>query len=293
MYKCKFSEKLNELRNTAGLTQAELAEAISVSDKVISKWENGMSTPDFNTLILLADYFGVTTDVMLGKKAETVTDVPERLREEFKKMNKERAVLETFRISKAFAPAMFEIMEREENVSDDWKVTESKPFRNCIADKDFYSIAVGSDDVNMAVLLLRNKNDFAWLNNPEQKQQIAELFMFLADEDTLSVCYYIHTQKCSRDFTVPYIAECTGVSEEKTKKILDASVGLGICAEETAHLLSGEIDIYNSMGEGNILALITLAYEHRNQCFSKVYDYNRNEGCKMIRGNGGEGNESV
>ncbi len=43
MSKCRFSEKLNELRTEKGLTQAELASVLSVSDKVISKWENGGS----------------------------------------------------------------------------------------------------------------------------------------------------------------------------------------------------------------------------------------------------------
>ena len=38
-----FSERLSALRRGAGMTQAELAEKLSVSDKTVSKWENGVS----------------------------------------------------------------------------------------------------------------------------------------------------------------------------------------------------------------------------------------------------------
>ncbi len=303
MSECRFSEKLNELRTAAGLTQAELANVFSVSDKVISKWENGVSTPDIETLVHIAEYFGVSTDVMLGKEMENARSITEQIKEEMKERNREQAILSAFDISKSLVPAMYDAMDRtcqsKENSSKEETIQPYPscfpPHRNCITNEDFYNLTVWSDEINMSVMLLRNKNNFGWLGDQQTKQALAVFFSFLADADTLSVCHYIHNEQCSCDFTAQYIAAHTGISEEKTKEILDKSVGFGLCSKEKAHLVSGEIDIYNSTGEGNILTLITLAYEHLHQCGQKGYDYYRGNSCKMIKseGYGGGKHESV
>ena len=62
----KFSEKLKELRNEQGLSVLALGKAIDVSDATICRWENGISDIKSDQLILLAKFFGVTTDYLLG-----------------------------------------------------------------------------------------------------------------------------------------------------------------------------------------------------------------------------------
>ena len=58
------------LRKANGLTQAELAEKLFVSDKTISRWERDESTPDLELIPVIADLFGVTTDEILrGERA--------------------------------------------------------------------------------------------------------------------------------------------------------------------------------------------------------------------------------
>ncbi len=58
-----------KLRKKAGLTQQMLAEKLDVSDKAISKWENGQCYPDITVLPGLASLFGVTVDyLMFGEK---------------------------------------------------------------------------------------------------------------------------------------------------------------------------------------------------------------------------------
>lgn len=53
------------LRTGRDLTQQQLADAIGVSDKTVSKWENGGCFPDITVIPILADFFGVTTDYLL------------------------------------------------------------------------------------------------------------------------------------------------------------------------------------------------------------------------------------
>ncbi len=57
--------KIQNLRKQRGLSQEQLAEAVGVSRQAVSKWEAEQSVPDIDKIILICDYFGVTTDYIL------------------------------------------------------------------------------------------------------------------------------------------------------------------------------------------------------------------------------------
>lgn len=58
----KFGNYICSLREQRGLTQAELAERIEVTDKAVSKWENGQAFPRMETLEKLADVLATTVE---------------------------------------------------------------------------------------------------------------------------------------------------------------------------------------------------------------------------------------
>ena len=63
----KFGEILAELRQDRKLTQKDLAQEMFVSVGTISNYENVVHYPDVEKLISLADFFGITTDYLLGR----------------------------------------------------------------------------------------------------------------------------------------------------------------------------------------------------------------------------------
>ena len=64
----EFGTKLKELRNEKGISQQQLGLEIKSSQSVISDWENGNVEPTASMIVAVADYFGVSTDFLLGKK---------------------------------------------------------------------------------------------------------------------------------------------------------------------------------------------------------------------------------
>lgn len=60
-----FGKMIRKLRKKIGLTQTELAQRLNVTDKAVSKWENGGGYPEITLLPILAELFGVSVDYML------------------------------------------------------------------------------------------------------------------------------------------------------------------------------------------------------------------------------------
>ena len=73
MNNVKTGQFILSCRKELGLTQNQLAEKLNVTDKAISKWENGKSAPDIATLVPLAETLGVSVvEILNGKRMEQV-----------------------------------------------------------------------------------------------------------------------------------------------------------------------------------------------------------------------------
>lgn len=62
----EFGARIAELREKIGMTQAELAEKLSVSAQAVSKWETGGGYPDVETIPQIAKALETTTDYLFG-----------------------------------------------------------------------------------------------------------------------------------------------------------------------------------------------------------------------------------
>lgn len=68
-----FGERLFQLRTERGIYQKQLAEYLSVSVGTISNYENGVHSPDLQTLCRFAEYFKVSTDYLLSLTENTMS----------------------------------------------------------------------------------------------------------------------------------------------------------------------------------------------------------------------------
>lgn len=63
-----FAENLMELRKKHGLSQEGLGEIVGVSRQTVSKWELGLTTPELDKLVGLAEYFHISLDQLVGRE---------------------------------------------------------------------------------------------------------------------------------------------------------------------------------------------------------------------------------
>lgn len=61
-----FGERLKELRLEKGLSQGKLAKETGLTQSCIFYWETAQKSPNAQAVVILAKYFGVTSDYLLG-----------------------------------------------------------------------------------------------------------------------------------------------------------------------------------------------------------------------------------
>jgi transcriptional regulator with XRE-family HTH domain len=62
-----FSERLRKIRRFRDVTQAQLAEAIGITDRACRRYEAGENEPTLSVLQGIADYFDISVDYLIGR----------------------------------------------------------------------------------------------------------------------------------------------------------------------------------------------------------------------------------
>ena len=70
MYKEGFASKIKKARLDTGFNQEEVAKETGIKQSQISKYENSLLEPDLEKLGILADFYGVSVDWLLGTKGQ-------------------------------------------------------------------------------------------------------------------------------------------------------------------------------------------------------------------------------
>lgn len=81
------ANNLRELRKNKNLTQEELAGYLNISPQAISKWERGEGFPDIAMLPVIANYFGITIDTLLGNDTISIEEKIRNYCDEYERYN--------------------------------------------------------------------------------------------------------------------------------------------------------------------------------------------------------------
>ena len=79
MDQIKIGKFISECRKKENLTQSQLAEKLSVSDRAVSKWENGRSMPDTSIMLDLCNILNITVNDLLCGERVTMENKNEKL----------------------------------------------------------------------------------------------------------------------------------------------------------------------------------------------------------------------
>jgi len=116
-YDSPFASRLRALLNQPEMNQSKLADHIGVTRQAISAWSLGISLPDIEKFGLIADFFGVSTEFLLGRTDVSKPDATKQALAEYLCLS-EAAIDEIKRLQS---------MHLEQNIENDFKFTLKEP----------------------------------------------------------------------------------------------------------------------------------------------------------------------
>ena len=84
-------ENLKILRKNKGVSQQQLADQMHVVRQTVSKWEKGLSVPDAEMLMKLAEFFEVTVSQLLGAPIKE-SSAPDAVAQQLARINEQLAI---------------------------------------------------------------------------------------------------------------------------------------------------------------------------------------------------------
>ena len=82
MDQVKIGRFIAEKRREQGLTQAQLAEKLSITDRAVSKWENGRAMPDSSLMLDLCAHLNITVNDLLCGEVVSMENYNEKLEQQ-------------------------------------------------------------------------------------------------------------------------------------------------------------------------------------------------------------------
>lgn len=214
------SGTITRLRKESGETQKELADAIGVSNKVISKWEKSESEPALVHIVALAKHFGVSTDSLIrGMEFELEASKSKDFRE---------AALDAFQEG---INHVFRFVRKGYIYNGNAKSLplipptgvrfgENEGDYTGVYSNEIFMQARSSKGNNMILTLLQNEENFSWMTKNES--ELRSFFELLAEPGIIQLIRLIHTNGASEYLSPRYAAQQTGCSEENARRLFEA-----------------------------------------------------------------------
>lgn len=222
------NNKIKALRENANMTQSELGEKLEVSEKVVSKWENGDTKPGIELLPKIADVFGINIDDMFEHRHDNSSDIKNTVYNYLHDTPCENA-LDTMQKLISYMILGADVRYNEEGgwyapdvmeeLKEEWRgYIESRDERTQIYCPDYKQDCTGSirniDNNELKFTVLQNYPDNTFLNILSEYELYSKIFKFLAMPSADKILRYYYSGEIPENYTIDYAVEKSGAPAE-------------------------------------------------------------------------------
>lgn len=249
--------KIRELRMSQNLTQAELGKVVGVSMQAVSKWERG-GMPDIGVLLLMADYFDVTMDELLGRSNPMSSKLDDAIYTSLLQTSEKNAFESACNYCWAAIKGATRIPTIHDLHYSMAKSTDPQNSRCRIMTNEGIAYSLATEEAHMISIMPEPAAGFSSvLGNVEE---YTALFRFLSDEDTLRLFLFIGTRPQSL-FSKRLASRETNVSEAKVDRVFAAFEERGWLAQESADMDEGKVKLYRPIYRESFVFFLLYAKE--------------------------------
>ncbi len=252
------AQNISRLRKEHNKTQMQLADAIGVSNKTISKWEKSESEPELVYVAAIAEYYGVSMDSLVCGNSENAVG-----QKNSDALSYHDAALQ------CFYNGVEETFKFTENISHLLTDNEHQPClpRTGLSYKgdmgnytgvqtpEIFIHARSTSENNMLIMLMQNENNFAWLE--QESERFRDIFTLFAEPGILQLIRFLHTDGTPVRMTAEYASEMTGCDVKNIRKLFE----LMGSRQNIIEFNEGSKIVYTVCGNGYLLTALASVYE--------------------------------
>ena len=259
-----FIHHLKKARESRGLTQKAVAEALGISDRTYSKWETGETEPGIELLCRLGDYYGISPAEFLREEAPSNGAAGAELLG----LTPVQAFLRAGEITDEVYDALCgNAIRWHERWDDTVAALYAEPlpvqpvpegqngfFCHGKTDEAFF-LREWSEDINLRLLLLPSQTGFAWMK--AQAADMARLFRALSN---ISLLELLIQSPPDRWYTPEYLSRETGLSPAEAREVLELLRSCHLTLRIPTRTPEGELDTYPCPDTRLLRAMVSLAH---------------------------------
>lgn len=267
----ELGQNIARLRKERNLTQEQLGQALGISGQAVSKWEKG-GMPDTEMLPHIADYLGVSIDVLYGRPGEPLDNMATILARWLRTLPGEQRMMELFRL-------LCKVTQGPYNIDDNEMVDNfisqilDLPAQSCYS-SDFvthtenqiwmHSILYLTQGLQLAVAaedcpfyLLMPEPPQGYEKNLTGNERYRSLFSTLGMPGALEILRYLYHREDQFYFPA-VLSKRTGISMEETNAALSAMAQCNLIRKNRLETENGSEDVYRVHNNGAIVPFLLL-----------------------------------
>ncbi|MBQ7153363.1 MAG: helix-turn-helix transcriptional regulator [Clostridia bacterium] len=247
-------QKIATLRKKKGVTQEELANALTISAQAISKWENG-GTPDIEHIPAIAQFFNVTTDELFGCSKISTSGLAQAIFTTIHSEKPENRMEKVFEICSMAEAGLFGTIGP---IVFDERDSDKDFYSQMMTENGFTSMSLGSHMRFFLCVPELNHKSEVLLDNIDYHG----LFNELSQKDVLdSIEFILKRKDIRKQFTNHLLHRELNLTLERAKEILSILQEYSLLNSSTLEIDDADEVVYtvNTCGASNIISILVFA----------------------------------
>ena len=231
----KLAENIRTFRKERSLTQEQLSEVLGVTAGAVYKWEAGLSVPDIELIVEMADFFDTSVDVLLGyEMKDNRLDATVKRLQEYRRQKDRAGLAEAEKALKKY-PHSFRIVNE--------CATMYRGYGFDSGDRDMLRRSMALLDQS---LLLLGQNTDPEISEQTIYGKIAEVYLGLDEMEKGIELYKKHNAGGLYDPIIGQILAMGDHTEEAVPFLSEAMVRI---VADLIHTIIGYINVYGTRGD--------------------------------------------
>ena len=269
-------EKILKFRKENSLTQSEMGERIGVSDKIISKWENGESLPATELLPSVSDCLGITVDALLDRREKYEGDICKNASNYFRTVSSDKALCELQRlISYSVESIAYKHSEERgwykaevlEEIDKEWKeLIENKDSRPQVYydNRNMLKESVmNTDNDRLKLVAMQRYGEGGFLNVLKEYGKYLPVFKALSLDKADKMLAVLFSEDAPEHLTVEFLSENSKAGIENAQELLDTLWGVfkdNLGPIRKACIEGNYYTVYPNPANNKLQLLLSVAY---------------------------------